>query len=232
MRRLAVLITGAPLPRTRERRGGFSELIREQARSSWGGEWLDVDLPAAARLPGPAELAGVIVTGSAAHLTDNEPWMLQGVEWLRELTHAGTPILGICFGHQMLGQALGGRVDRNPRGREMGSVEVRVSAPHPLLPDTRLLANMTHLDSIVELPTQAKVLATTDLEPFAAVEFAPQVWGVQFHPEVDGEVMKDYLEARVDALESEGLDAARLLSEARDTPDSAAVIRRFIAQLA
>lgn len=231
MGRLAVLITGAPLPHTEQRRGGFSELIRHQARGAWQEEWLDVDLPHDVPLPLPRDLAGVIVTGSAAHLTDREPWMLRGLEWLRSLTDAGTPILGICFGHQMLGEALGGRVDRNPRGREIGSVQVRVSAPHPLLPKQQLTANMTHLDSIVELPPQAKVFATTDLEPFAAVEFAPRVWGVQFHPEVDGEVMRDYVGARMDALQAEGLNGDQILAEARDTPDSAAVIERFIAAL-
>ncbi len=231
MASLAVLITGSPLPRTRDRRGGFAALIREQARGAWPGTWLDLDLPGGAVLPEPEELSGVIVTGSAAHLTDHEPWMLKGLDWLRELTRAGTPILGICFGHQMLGEALGGRVDRNPRGREIGSVQVRVSAPHPLLPDAQLLANMTHLDSIVELPVGARVLATSELEPFAAVQFAPKAVGVQFHPEVDGEVMRDYLEARADAMRSEGLDADGLLAGARDTPASAAVIRRFIAEL-
>ncbi|MEZ4374725.1 MAG: glutamine amidotransferase [Polyangiaceae bacterium] len=231
MGRLAVLITGAPLPHTQQRRGGFPELIREQARGAWQDEWLDVDLLHDAALPLPRDLAGVIVTGSAAHLTDQEPWMLRGLEWLRSLTDAGTPVLGICFGHQMLGEALGGRVDRNPRGREIGSVQVRVSAPHPLLPERQLMANMTHLDSIVELPPRAKVLATTDLEPFAAVEFAPRVWGVQFHPEVDGEVMRDYISARMAALGQEGLNGEQILADAKDTPESAAVIERFCAAL-
>lgn len=191
-----------------------------------------MDLVRERNLPEPSGLAGVIVTGSAAHLTDREPWMLRGLDWLRESRRAGTPILGICFGHQMLGEALGGRVARNPRGREIGSVEVQVGAPHPLLPERQILANMTHLDSIVELPQGARVLGTTELEPFAAVEFAPRVWGVQFHPEVDGEIMRDYVSARMDALQREGLDGERLLREARDTPQSAAVIRHFIRQLA
>jgi GMP synthase (glutamine-hydrolysing) len=143
-------------------------------------------------------------------------------------------VLGICFGHQLLGQALGGRVDRNPFGREMGSVPVELVESEPLLGSDAgpFLANTTHVDSVVELPPGARVLARTEREPHAALRFAARVYGVQFHPEIDGEVMRHYLEARRDKLDAEGFDADALIAAARDTPAGAAVLARFASSLA
>jgi GMP synthase (glutamine-hydrolysing) len=60
------------------------------------------------------------------------------------------------------------------------------------------------------------------------VRFGERAWGVQFHPELDGGVMRHYIEARRDALETEGLDARGLLDSAADTPESAALLARFV----
>jgi GMP synthase (glutamine-hydrolysing) len=141
--------------------------------------------------------------------------------------------LGICFGHQLLGQALGGEVAKNPRGREIGSVAVELLAEEALLGrEPRFIANSTHVDSIVELPAGAHVLARTALEPFAALRFTENVYGVQFHPEVDAEVMLHYVNARRQLLIEEGVDADELVKNVRDTPESAAILQRFARRVA
>ena len=152
--------------------------------------------------------------------------MLRAEEHLRRIVDAGTPFFGICFGHQMLGQALGGRVAKNPRGREIGTVDVRVVGHTPRDPifdglGDRFRANHTHMDSVIELPPGARLIAETDLEPNAAFAVGERVRGVQFHPEIDGDAMRGYIEARAHLIEGEGGDPGRLIASAVDVPEGA-----------
>jgi GMP synthase (glutamine-hydrolysing) len=128
----------------------------------------------------------------------------------------------------MLAQALGGRVDRNPLGREIGTVDLELLAPDPLLgADAPYQVNMTHSDTVVELPPGAEVLARTALDRYAGLRFAEGVWGVQFHPEIDGGVLREYVTARRAPIASEGLDPDAILAGSVDTPSSARVLERF-----
>lgn len=225
---LCVVVCGDPVPRTIEQRGGFADLIRSAAGETWPGPWLDFDARSGARAPDLDAVAALIVTGSASSVTSREPWILAAERYLAKAVERGLPVLGICFGHQLLGQALGGLVKKNPCGREMGSVELDVLDHDPLLGSgPRLVVNMSHQDSVVELPPGARVLGRTSREPHAAVRFAETAWGLQFHPEFDGAVMTDYLDARAQLLTEEGQDVSALKSAARDTPAGAMVLKRF-----
>jgi GMP synthase (glutamine-hydrolysing) len=229
MRRVTILVAGDPVAETLHQRGGFPELIMGAGASAWSGAWSACDLRSSDELPTLAELAAVIVTGSAASVTEQLPWMQRAAAYLRELVSGDVPVLGICFGHQLLGDALGGRVARNPNGREIGTQELELFAREAVFGEgPRALVNTTHVDSVVELPPGAECFARTALEPHAAVKFAKNAWGVQYHPEVDAEVMRHYVRARRDLLAREGLDVEALESGARDTPEGAAVVARFL----
>jgi GMP synthase (glutamine-hydrolysing) len=91
-----------------------------------------------------------------------------------------------------------------------------------------LRVNATHVDTVVRLPPSASVLAKTELEPHAAVRFNETTWGVQFHPELDAEIMRAFLEERRELIANEGLDAARLLAEVDDAPAGASMLDRFV----
>lgn len=228
---LLILVTGDPVPRTQERVGGFAGLVRAGLEGAWQGGFVEVDARGAEALPDPAAFAGVIVTGSASSVTERAPWILRTEQYLAEAVEQRHPVLGICFGHQLLGQALGGLVERNPRGREMGTVELSVLADDPLLAMGELpaLVHATHVDSVTVLPSGARLLATTALEPHAAVRFGERAWGVQFHPEFDEQVMTEYLETRSPILLEEGRDPRAMLAAVRGAPAGALVLRRFVA---
>jgi GMP synthase (glutamine-hydrolysing) len=182
-----------------------------------------------AELPDFERFAGMIVTGSAANVPTREAWILELERYLARAVAGGLPVFGICFGHQLLGQALGGLVTKNPKGREIGTVAVELVASDPLLDGLTgsLPANMTHIDSVVRLPPGARVLARTARDDHAMVRFGARVWGVQFHPEMDAEIISHYVASRRATLIEEGLDAAAIEAQLADTPASQAILRRF-----
>jgi GMP synthase (glutamine-hydrolysing) len=184
-------------------------------------------------LPVRHEMDGVVVTGSAAMVSQREAWAERTAVWLRDAVEAGVPILGICFGHQLLAHALGGRVGPNPRGREIGTVSVALAdgaAADSLLGGlpARIDVHATHLESLLELPPGAELLASSTLDLHQAFRMADRpVWGVQFHPEFSAEVIRGYIEAKRDAMRAEGMDPNRLLAGVRETRWSGDILARF-----
>lgn len=231
--RLIVLRAGDAAAPVAERRGQFFDWIRREVGDAWDGEWHEHDVRTDATLPDPKSAAGFIMTGSSSSVTERAPWMLRAEQHIRDIVAAGTPIFGICFGHQMIAQALGGVVAKNPNGREIGTVEVRILPHDPRDPvlaglDATFTANHTHVDSVVKLPPGARVLAATDLEPHAAYAIGDSVKCVQFHPEIDGDAMRGYIAARAHLIDAEGLDAKAILERAVDAPTGADTLRNFV----
>jgi GMP synthase (glutamine-hydrolysing) len=211
------------------KRGGYPEIIRHAAGLR-AESWMAVDLRALDPLPPPDTLAAVVVTGSAASVTERAPWMLRAEAYLRTLAASRVPTLGICFGHQLLGQALGGEVIRNPRGREIGTVSLEIVEDDPLLAAARspLEVNAIHVDTVGRLPSGARVLARTAVEPHAVLRFSESVWGVQFHPEADAEILRDTIDVRRELLAREGLDPDGLIERASDAAAGASTLHRFV----
>jgi GMP synthase (glutamine-hydrolysing) len=231
MRPLLVVKTGRALAGTRARRGDFHQWIA--AAMGWTeARFRVVEVHEEAPLPEPGSVAGVVVTGSPAMVSDRAPWSVRAGEWLAGAVAARVPLLAICYGHQLLAEALGGRVGMNPRGREMGTREVELvdgAGADPLfgtLP-RRFAAHTTHLESVLELPSGARRLAANPADPHQAYAVGERAWGVQFHPEFDADVMRGYLGERREVLAAEGLDPDRLLREVRECPESAGLLRRF-----
>jgi GMP synthase (glutamine-hydrolysing) len=184
-------------------------------------------------LPVASHYSGVVISGSAAMVTRREAWSEYTADWLRQSVQSGVPILGICYGHQLLAQALGGRVDYHPGGREMGTAWIHraPAAQHDELfaaMPARFPAHVTHMQSVLGLPPGAEVLAWSSFEAHHAVRFAPRVWGLQFHPEFTALAMQHYLRLRSDALRSEGQDPEALMAAVQTTDAASALLRRFV----
>ncbi len=227
---LLVLRTGDAVAEVAAHHGEFARWIAEATGDAWPGRWHEHDARGGGAWPDVHAYAGVVVTGSSASVTERAPWMLDTERWLRDAVEAGAAVLGICFGHQLLAQALGGEVQKNPRGREIGSVELTVAADDLLfegLPP-RFVVNATHLDTVAALPPGARSVATTALESHAVLSFAPRVRGVQFHPEICAAKMRGYLAVRRGAVVAEGLDADALVAQVVETPLSAELLRNFV----
>jgi len=138
---------------------------------------------------------GVIISGSQSSVYQDEPWMAELATWVRGAIEAALPVLGVCWGHQLLAQIFGGSV--SDRGRyELGYVEVDQVHDDPLfdgVPDP-FTAFATHSDEVTGLPEDVTVLARNDagIQAFRK----DRAYGVQFHPEYDMRTAEDMIQRK------------------------------------
>ena len=183
-------------------------------------------------LPEPTGFHAAVITGSSAMVTDAEPWIAHGTTWLARAVDVRLPLLGICFGHQWLGNALGGRVADNPRGTEVGTVNVRLTATagtDPLLAGLprSMPLHVSHRQSVVALPPGSAHLAASDLEPHQAFRAGDCAWGVQFHPEFSAQVLMGYLEYHAPSVIARGGNPPALRRAVTDSHFGSILLRRF-----
>jgi len=182
-----------------------------------------IDARTGLELPALNSLAGIVVTGSHAMVTDRLDWSERLAAWLRDAVAGEVPVLGICYGHQLLAYACGGVVGDRPQGRELGTVSIELTAEgrdDPLFDGMppNFPGNMAHQQSVLTLPLDAVRLASSAAEANQAFRLGSCAWGVQFHPEFSGEVMRHYV------VRSNVPDADQ---SARDTPIAAKVLVNF-----
>ena len=230
--RFLILETGRPVDRLR-RHGGFGHWIRVAAGLR-ADQASVCEVDRGADLPSIDGWAGVLVSGSSAMVSDREPWSERSADWLRQAHEQDVPLLGICYGHQLIAHALGGRVDFHPQGREMGTVEMHclpAAAEDPLLGHLpgRFRAQMSHLQSVIEPPRGAILLARSAHEAHGAFRIGRQTWGLQFHPEFSASHMRGYIQARAEALRRESTDPLALHRAVAPAPLARSILRRFIA---
>jgi len=228
--RMLIIKTGSAIHQVAEL-GDFDDWIRDGAGLS-EERVVVCRVDEGDRLPEASEFAGAVITGSPAMVTERLPWSEQTAEWLTAAIDSGLALLGICYGHQLLAHALGGRVEPDPAGREIGTVSVKLTldgeddALLGLLPSV-FQAQATHVESVTRLPHGAVELATSDHPANHAFRVGDMVWGVQFHPEFDEAVMRSYLEARANVIREEGLDPEALLAAVEPAERATEVLRRF-----
>ena len=174
------------------------------------GEWLaeagcrlDVRRPYAGE-PLPDDLSGhdslLVLGGSMGANDDHEhPWLPATRQLVRDAVVSGTPTLGICLGHQLVAAALGGEVDRNPRGQQLGLLPLgwTDAAGRDDLFAALLGAGVgVHWndDIVLRVPDGTTVLARSPDGEVQVARFAPTVWGVQLHPEVDDRILREWAE--------------------------------------
>jgi len=145
--------------------------------------------------PDPSRCAAVILTGSLSSVLERRPWMAETGAYLLKAAEKSVPVLTVCMGHQLLADTLGATVQRNPRGREFGTVEVDLTAEgqrHPLFRGipARATFQTTHEDEVANLPEGAVLLAGNAHSPVQSFQHGAWLMGVQFHPELWLEPLK------------------------------------------
>lgn len=165
----------------------------------------------------PAELVehpALVVLGGQMGADDDadHPWLVPTKALITTTVASGRPFLGVCLGHQLAAVALGGRVTPNPRGRARALLPFGATDEgrrDPLTSARAAGAPVLHWndDVVVELPGAAVPLATAPDGSVQAARFGTSAWGVQFHPEVDTDIVRRWASGDEPVAEAEALGA-------------------------
>lgn len=138
---------------------------------------------------------GWLISGSKFSVYEDHEWIAPLEDFLREAFAGGKPMVGICFGHQILAQALGGKVEKFDAGWSVGVESYQLDGYSE---DVTLLA--WHQDQVIEPPTQARVVGSSAFCPYAALAYGDQAYTIQPHPEFEVDFVAELIEARREIL--------------------------------
>lgn len=221
--KIGILQTGRSPDELRKKHGDYDDLFKTLL-SGRGFRFdtypvLDGVLPS-----GPEAADGWLITGSKFGAYEDHDWIPPFEDFLRRTYARGVPIVGICFGHQILAQALGGKVSRYKGGWAVGPVTYRNALGHDPL---TMLA--WHQDQVTVLPDKARVLAGNDFCPYGVLSYGNRALTMQPHPEFTPGFLADLIETRRDLLPKQIADkAAMAVSQNPQLSGFGDMIERFL----
>jgi GMP synthase-like glutamine amidotransferase len=174
----------------------------------------------------PAGYDGFIITGSPASVHDLDPWVPQLFALIRAIVAAGVPLYGACFGHQAIAMALGGRVERNPKGWVLGRIETfhADAGGEP----RRMSLYAAHAEQVTALPPGAVALGGNEDCPFGSFALGDRVLTTQYHPEMSPDFIAALVNHLTAYLPEEVIARAReSLTKTADTETIRAAIVSF-----
>ncbi len=175
--------------------------------------FLTVPVVRGAMPTGPAQADAWVVTGSRHGVYDDIPWVEPLKAFLRACVDARVPVAGICFGHQILAEAMGGRVEKSAKGWGLGVQRYRIDAAPAWFDGPADYAGMAiHQDQVVQKPDGATVIASSAFCEYAALAYGdpdrPVAVSVQSHPEFTAAFVEDLIAARSGVFPPDRADAA------------------------
>ena len=176
----------------------------------------------------------VIISGSPRDAWSDDPMNGKLCEVIHECADVEVPFLGVCYGHQLLGRALGGEVGPHPEGLELGTVLLELTHAGQNFPlfdglPPKFDALLSHADAVLTLPPKCELLVTGDFTQIQAFHRDHLLMGVQFHPEMDPDTLRFIWSVRRDKWRDKvNFDLDQRLDSLQPTPFASKVLANFV----
>jgi GMP synthase-like glutamine amidotransferase len=223
--KLAILETGRPPGDLQQRFGDYPSMFEQLLGPDFEVERFEAQ---AGQLPeDPSAHEAYLITGSPAGVYDPLPWIPDLLDFIRAARES--KMVGVCFGHQAMAQALGGQVQKSDKGWGTGLHRYWVVRPEPWMDHADTVdAPASHQDQVVVQPPSTQVVAASPFTPFAALAWTDRpAISFQFHPEFSPAFAKALIEERYDRVPDPDAAIASL-DAPNDSARIAGWIRRFL----
>ncbi|MBH5391366.1 type 1 glutamine amidotransferase [Bradyrhizobium diversitatis] len=233
MARITIIETGLVPQEHRERHGSFPDMFTRMIRTEDPTATVDVvSIPNGDALPDPRQVEAILITGAAAGVYDELDWMAPLEDFVRKAYTNKTPMVGVCFGHQLIAQALGGTVRKSEKGWGIGRHVYQVLPENGVIDGETIAIPCSHQDQVIEAPSDALTILSSDFTPHAGLLYANgATLTVQPHPEFDVEFAQVCCDLRDGKAPDDVVATARAsLGQPLDNAKLGGAITRFLAR--
>ena len=187
MTRITIIETGQIPKAHRERHGSFPDMFQRMLRAEDPAIAFDVvSSPNGDALPDSRKLEAVLITGAAAGVYDELDWIAPLEDFVRAAYVQKTPMVGVCFGHQLIAQALCGTVRKSEKGWGIGRHVYQVLPDNGVIDGEKVAIACSHQDQVIVAPNDALTILSSDFTPHAGLLYANgATLTLQAHPEFD-----------------------------------------------
>jgi GMP synthase-like glutamine amidotransferase len=230
--KIGILETGRPPEPLRPEFGSYPDMfVRLLKDAGLEAETTVYDVQAGVLPSAPEQHDAYLVTGSAAGVYDPLPWIAPLMDFL-VASKGRAKLVGVCFGHQVMAEAFGGKVIKSPKGWGLGLQAYEVVRREAWMDEAREVSiAVSHQDQVVELPPEARVVARSDFTPYGVLAYADQpAISMQHHPEFDPAYASALIERRLETVltETQGRAAMETLQQPNDRARVGGWIRNFL----
>ncbi len=184
MPHVTIMETGLVSPKNRELHGSYPQMFENLIGAADANVTFNtVSIPAGEPLPDVGGLEAILITGSAAGVYDAFDWIAPLEDFVRTAHDNKVPMVGVCFGHQLIAQALGGTVRKSEKGWGIGRHVYDVAPGNAVIEGARIALACSHQDQVIAPPAGARTILSSDFTPHAGLLYGDTTLSVQPHPE-------------------------------------------------
>ena len=237
MPRVTIIETGLVSRKNRELHGSYPQMFEQLIGAADATVTFNtVSIPTGEPLPDVEGLEAILITGSSAGVYDPFDWIAPLEDFVRTAHDRQVPMVGVCFGHQLIAQALGGTVRKSEKGWGLGRHVYDIAPDNGVIDGRRIALACSHQDQVITPPAGARTILSSDFTPYAGLLYAGDTTlSVQAHPEFSSGFALaccEMVRSKSDAPDSVVTSAQASLAEPLESAQLGGAITRFLTRSA